>query len=200
VRNWRLNARFPSSRFFRDTSWACIRGAAPMAKRSRKASALQTAAANRATATAPRCGARRKQDGEPCRRPAIKNGRCAQHGGKTPSGDQWHVVQYGDCSTPHGAAKFNRKLRDRERHARERAARLAAMTSEQRAKHNAWHRSHAPGSEARRKAKRVRTAQNREARRLLNEVLRQDAPAADSPAEPEPVRASPTTEDKGVFA
>src|SRR5258705_2404910 len=30
---------------------------------------------------APRCGARRKSDGHPCRQPAMRNGRCKQHGG-----------------------------------------------------------------------------------------------------------------------
>jgi hypothetical protein len=30
---------------------------------------------------APRCGARRKRTGEPCRAPAMRNGRCHKHGG-----------------------------------------------------------------------------------------------------------------------
>jgi hypothetical protein len=30
---------------------------------------------------APRCGARRKRTGEPCRAPAMPNGRCHMHGG-----------------------------------------------------------------------------------------------------------------------
>ncbi len=34
-------------------------------------------------ATVRRCGARRKRDGMPCRCPAMKNGRCARHGGKS---------------------------------------------------------------------------------------------------------------------
>src|SRR4051794_4073731 len=32
----------------------------------------------------PRCGARTKSSGEPCRSPAMKNGRCRMHGGKSP--------------------------------------------------------------------------------------------------------------------
>lgn len=32
---------------------------------------------------APRCGARRKYDGQPCQAPAMKNGRCYLHGGKS---------------------------------------------------------------------------------------------------------------------
>lgn len=40
---------------------------------------------------APRCGARRKHDGEPCRQAAMANGRCRMHGGmstgpRTPEG------------------------------------------------------------------------------------------------------------------
>src|SRR5687767_7465413 len=32
---------------------------------------------------APRCGARRKHDGCPCQLPAMRNGRCRLHGGKS---------------------------------------------------------------------------------------------------------------------
>lgn len=131
---------------------------------------------------APRCGAARKRDGDPCSNPSMKNGRCPLHGGKTPSGDQWHVVQFGDCSTPHGEAKFNRKLRDHQRYAAKRAARLAAMTPEQRAKHDAWHRAHAPGAAVRRRADRVRATQNAEIRRLFAQEPRQ------GPADPESIR------------
>jgi len=124
---------------------------------------------NLAKNAAPRCGAARKRDGKPCCNPAMKNGRCDWHGGKTPSGRQWHVVQFPDCSTPTGLAKFNRKLLDRERYAAKRAERLAAMTPEQRAKHDAWHRTHAPGSAALRDAERVRKGQSADAKRLLDQ-------------------------------
>jgi hypothetical protein len=130
--------------------------------------ARRSAKANLATFhKAPRCGAVRKRDGAPCCNPAMKNGRCGIHGGKTPSGRQWHVVQYPDCSTPAGEAKFNRKLRDRARILRKRAARLAAMTPEQRARHDAWHRSHAPGGGGPRSAERVQRRQSAEIRLLL---------------------------------
>jgi hypothetical protein len=41
--------------------------------------------------SAPRCGARRKSTGQPCRAPAMPNGRCRVHGGastgpRTPEG------------------------------------------------------------------------------------------------------------------
>jgi hypothetical protein len=32
----------------------------------------------------PRCGARSKSSGKPCQFPAMKNGRCRMHGGKSP--------------------------------------------------------------------------------------------------------------------
>jgi hypothetical protein len=34
-----------------------------------------------AMGAAPRCGASRKTDGQPCRAPAMANGRCHKHGG-----------------------------------------------------------------------------------------------------------------------
>ena len=132
--------------------------------------ALKSAKANLAKFNAaPRCAAARKRDGKPCCNPAMKNGRCDRHGGKTPSGRQWHVVQYPDCSTPAGEAKFNRKLRTQQRYAEQRAERLAAMTPEQRAKHDAWHRTHAPGSASLRDAERVRKGQSADAKRLIDQ-------------------------------
>jgi hypothetical protein len=104
----------------------------------------------------------------------MKNGRCGLHGGKTPGGRQWHVVQLPDCSTPAGEAKFNRKLRDQKRYAIKRASRLAAMTPEQRAKHDAWHRSHPPGgSRAAGSAERERVRRNAEAQEMLTVEPRQ---------------------------
>jgi hypothetical protein len=162
---------------------------------------------------APRCGAARKRDGEPCVNPAMKNGRCGIHGGKTPSGRQWHVVQLPDCSTPAGEGKFNRKLRQQQRDAIKRAERLAAMTADQRAKHDAWHRSHRPGAGAARSAQRARTGQTTQAHLLVN--LEPSLPTTD----PESIRigtalsaakarlaaleagnAKPTNDDEGIFA
>jgi len=176
--------------------------------------ALKSAKANLAKFNAaPRCAAARKRDGKPCCNPAMKNGRCDRHGGKTPSGRQWHVVQYSDCSTPAGEAKFNRKLRTQQRYAEQRAARLAAMTPEQRAKHDAWHRSHPAGAAAPRSAARERTRQNAEARLLISPQPRQrlsDPEAARVEAALATTRArlaslearttKPTDEDEGIFS
>jgi len=117
----------------------------------------------RAFDAAPRCGAKRKRDGEFCEKPVVKGRtKCRLHGGATPRGRQWHVVQF-----PADEAKFNRKLCDQKRYAAKRAARLAAMTPDQRAKHDAWHRTHRPGVGAARNAERERARQNAEARALL---------------------------------
>lgn len=174
--------------------------------------AIQALKRNVATfQAAPRCGAKRKRDGEPCCNPAMKNGRCPLHGGKTPSGAQWHVVQYGDCSTPHGEAKFNRKLRDHQRYAKKRAARLAAMTPEQRAEYDAWHRSHRPGAGAARSIQRARAGQNAQAHLLVAlepplrttdpELIRIKTALASAEAELAHLgaRTSKPTDDEGIF-
>ncbi|MGY4257368.1 hypothetical protein ACVI1L_004436 [Bradyrhizobium sp. USDA 4516] len=163
--------------------------------------------------TAPRCGARLKKSSELCAKPAMKNGRCAIHGGKTPSGADWHVTQYPDCSTPAGSAKFNAKVRRQQKHAKQRAERLATMTATQRKAHENWHRSHRPGSRAARASERVRAEQAADARRLL-----EDAPGP-APLDPEALRIRqalaaakarlaqllektdrPSNDDEGIFA
>jgi hypothetical protein len=116
---------------------------------------------------APRCGAKRKRDGRPCQNPGMRNGRCDRHGGKTPCGDNWHTTIWPDCSTPAGAKKFNRKLQQLQKRAEERAARLAVMTPERRAKYDAWHRTRPRGAAALRRAARERVRQNAQARLLL---------------------------------
>jgi hypothetical protein len=112
----------------------------------------------------------------------MKNGRCGIHGGKTPSGRHWHVVQYPDCSTPAGAIKFERKLHQQQRRAVKRAARLASMTPDERAEHEAWHKSHRPGAGAARSTQRARADQNAQARLLV------DLGASPPPTDPESVR------------
>lgn len=107
---------------------------------------------NRLRRLGPKCGARTRRDGHPCQHPAMANGRCYRHGGRTPSGDAWHQVAWPDPASPNAEAKLHRKLRDRERAAKRRAARIAAMTPEERAAHEAWHRARKPGSAAQRAA------------------------------------------------
>lgn len=45
-----------------------------------------------------RCGAKSRQTGEPCRRPAMANGRCYLHGGKAPVGVVSTSFQHGRYS------------------------------------------------------------------------------------------------------
>jgi hypothetical protein len=164
--------------------------------------------------TAPRCGAKRR-DGEPCCKPVVKGrSRCRLHGGVTPRGLQYHVVQWPVCSTPAGEAKFNRKLRARNRYAEKRAARLAAMTDAERERYLAWCRTHpAGGSRASRRAKSDQTRQNEALRRLIaeepslrttNPELNRIKKALDAAkarlAALETRNAKPSNEDEGIFA
>jgi hypothetical protein len=70
---------------------------------------------------------------------------------------------------------LNRKLRQQQKYATERAERLAAMTPEQLAAHAAWHRTHRPGARAARNAEHERRRQNGEARLVLAQEPRQGA-------------------------
>lgn len=124
---------------------------------------------------APRCEAARRTDGEPCQQPAGQNGRCRFHGGATPSGKGWHRPTYPAADTAVSTAKFNGKLACLELRARKRAKRLTAMTLEQRAAHEAWHRNHKPGPAGQRQAAKSRAAQDAETRALIAS-LDEDAP------------------------
>jgi len=131
---------------------------------------------NRLRETAPKCGARRKHDGEPCQNLPLANGRCRFHGGLTPRGDQWHKPQL-----PSSPEKLRRKLADRERKAKKRAARLARMTPEERKQHERWHRTHKPGSAEARAAQRIRRKQDVEARWLIEKLQKASAKSKEAP-------------------
>jgi hypothetical protein len=161
----------------------------------------------------PRCDAVRKSGGGRCQQWPMQNWRCYWHGGRTGRGEFWHTVQHTDCSTPAGEAKFNRKLRDQKKYAAKRAARLAAMTPEQRAAHDAWHRAHAPGAAAARSADRARTRQNAETRLMLAqeprhgvsgpELIRIGTALAAAKARLAVLEArntKPSNDDEGIFA
>ena len=135
-------------------------------------------------ASLPKCGARTKSTGEPCRQPAMANGRCSYHGGKTPKGDDWHRPQWPDKNRPRSMAKAMAKVRDRERAARRRAAKLAVMLPEERERDAAWHRACKPGSAAERARERMLRAQAADARARL------DAPRQPPSAEVEALHRS----------
>lgn len=119
---------------------------------------------NRLRAQRPKCGAKRKYDGEPCQQIAMSNGRCAYHGGRTPKGSGWHKPRWPNGEAPDAEVKLRRKLKTRAKETERRSARLAAMTAEQREKHKRWQSSHTPG------AARLR-AERRLQRKLAVDVL-----------------------------
>ena len=124
----------------------------------------------------PRCGARAKRSGTPCQKPALANGRCRYHGGKTPRGADWHKPQVANAAG--NVAKAEGKLRSLEKRRRAREARLAAMTSEQRTRHDAWHRKYRPGSaDVRAKAR-----SEQESAKLVRDLLAQCEPTPDREA------------------
>lgn len=135
----------------------------------RKSAARATAArenlklAMKARQTLPRCGAKRRTDGGVCAAIAMSNGRCFLHGGSTPSGKDWHRTQLANRSK--SSKKLERKLRDLERRRAKQAARVAAMTPDERARYDAWHAARKPGAPEVRRA----AAQARDFRDMLAE-------------------------------
>ncbi|MBY2969516.1 hypothetical protein [Rhizobium leguminosarum] len=106
----------------------------------------------------------------------MANGRCAYHGGKTGRGAAWHKHGWPNGDAPDAEQKLARKLRDKARAAKKRAARLAAMTPEQRERHDAWQRTHPPGAAAARASDRTRRKHAVEMRALID----QPAPPGDA--------------------
>ena len=101
----------------------------------------------------PKCGARRKHDGQPCQQDAMENGRCAVHGGKTPKGDQWHRRQWPTKDGPAAERKLQAKQAQIERQTAALEKRLAAMSPDERRAYDDWVKAHTPGSRAAREAK-----------------------------------------------
>jgi hypothetical protein len=112
-------------------------------------------------ANAPRCGATKKSNGEPCRNPGTgAGGRCRLHGGRTGSGQSWHKPVWPNRDAPDWEAKLNRKLRDLDRAEKRRQRRLAAMSDDERAAHRAWQASHVPGPPGPRALRRAQRQQD----------------------------------------
>ena len=126
----------------------------------------------------PKCGAMAKSTGEPCQNIALDNGRCRYHGGKTPSGDGWHRPVWPNRDAPDAVQKMHAKLRDLDRAARRRAKKLSAMTAEEKARHEAWHRDHPVATTAGR-AEQTRLRQDALAARGLLSAPRKDTLAED---------------------
>jgi hypothetical protein len=106
----------------------------------------------------------------------MENGRCRLHGGLTPKGDDWHRIRWPDPKSPRAEQRLQRKLRDHERDERERRARVAAMTPEERARYERWRRTHKPGSAARRAKARAERQQTEDARQTIASAAVRPAP------------------------
>lgn len=116
----------------------------------------------------PKCTATAKSTGEQCRDLAMPNGKCFRHGGATPKGADWHKKQWPNGKRPDAVAKAEEKLRAHEKKAKGRERRLALMTPDERAAHEAWHRSHRPTSPADRARARADREQNAAMRAFLS--------------------------------
>lgn len=127
---------------------------------------------------APRCGAKRKRDGQPCEQP-VHGGRtrCRYHGGATPRGKDWHRPRWPSADSPDADQKLHRKLRDLQRAAEARRRRLSRMTTEERERHEAWKRAHQPGPPAARQAARERRRAAKAVRAMFGEPA--GAPVSD---------------------
>lgn len=120
-------------------------------------------------AALPKCGAKRKRDGQPCQNLALSNGRCRYHGAATPRGDKWHVITYPNGKAPNAEKKLQNKLRQQELAAKRKKARLAAMTPAERERYDAWHRARRPGAAAERERRRREAKVAAEMRKALQE-------------------------------
>jgi hypothetical protein len=103
------------------------------------------------------CGARTKstETHRPCLNLALAgHDRCRIHGGATPKADQWGLVQWPNGKAPDAEARLRAKLKRIERTRKEKAKRLAAMSPEERQRHNERTITHAPGPAAARARRR----------------------------------------------
>lgn len=132
----------------------------------------------------PKCGAKARTTGEPCKQPVEEVGkRCRYHGGATPRGKEWHRRQL----PKRGTSLATWEKRESARMARDRKAeaRRAAMTPEERAAHEERRKPKQPGTPL----ERARRKSNREAKAMLAELMSDEAaktsrdPAAEELAE-----------------
>ncbi|RWC08617.1 MAG: hypothetical protein EOS52_30045 [Mesorhizobium sp.] len=136
----------------------------------------------------------------------MANGRCWAHGGRVPSGENWHKPVWPNRDAPDAEAKLNRKLNDLQRAAAKRTKRVAAMTPDERAAYEAWQRSHKPGSAAARARARRERQEAKQVREILSarpvpvsnpEVDELDRLIAERKADL--ARATIETDDQGAF-
>lgn len=123
----------------------------------------------------PRCGAKRRTDGEPCRGFPLENGRCRHHGGKTPKGAGWGRPVF--SADP---VKKLSKLASLERREAKRLARIAAMSPEERERYERRRARVVLGSPAERHRKRI----DRDAAESIAALFEADRNPPAVPAEP----------------
>lgn len=196
-----MKRRRPGPRSARQQAWA----SSDRFKAIGRASCLRL---NRERALLPHCGAIAKRSGEPCGNPAMANGRCRFHGGRTPSGSDWHKPQWPDANSPRAEQRLAAKLNDRERAAKARQRKLSAMKPDEFAQHQRWHRDHKPGSAEKRAAARAERKANAElrgrmqrpdTRKLTAEARALAARISELEAERVQLREAITFDDDGVF-
>ena len=131
----------------------------------------------------PRCGAKRKSTGTPCKAlPARGRTRCRLHGGATPKGDGptgWHTPAF-PGGMPTGKPRSDAQKKRRHRANLER---IEALTPDERARYDVWRVSHAPGDAAKRRRRRS----DREAAHWLQDLMAEgeQTPAPPRRAKPE---------------
>lgn len=117
-------------------------------------------------AKAPRCGAKSRQTGEPCRQPVKEAGkRCRYHGGATPKGKEWHRRQWPKKSA--SLKRIEAKIKTFEKRDMEARERRAAMSPDERKRHEKRRREKLPGTPAERR----RAINDRNAAKLVSQLL-----------------------------
>jgi hypothetical protein len=112
----------------------------------------------------------------------MDNGRCTKHGGRTGSGDNFHVRQWPNPKAPDANARLNRKLARAEREERRRQEKLAAMSPDELAAHKKWQRAHKPGPAIERERIRMERRQNADLRERIERMKAEEQQTPVSPA------------------
>ncbi|WP_424360987.1 hypothetical protein [Methylocystis parvus] len=126
-------------------------------------------------AARPKCGAKTRVTGDPCRGIAMENGRCYRHGGRTPKGDAWHKPTF-----PLPADRFAAKAADLQRRAAKQEQRRQEMTCEELERHKRWHETHTPGPKTARASRRDERRRTEEARAMLSSPRREPEPSPEA--------------------
>lgn len=117
-------------------------------------------------ANGPKCGAKTRADGAPCRNPVAEEGqRCRLHGGATPKGKDWHRRQFPKKGA--SISKLQKKLSELSKRDQKAEERRAAMSPEERAMHEKRRRANRPGTPSERQQAR----DGRKAMKLVQGLL-----------------------------